>query len=148
MKVNKAYASIEKLVELYNSPMMDLMYQAATVHRENHNPNEIQMSSLISIKTGGCSEDCGYCPQAARYNTELEVKPMMSVNEVIGLAKNAKQNGSARVCMGAAWREVRDNRDFDKVVAHEGKTQGILTLTKLLKWFKRLMEWTWRCVQP
>jgi len=125
MKVNKAYASIEKLVELYNSPMMDLMYKAATVHRENHNPNEIQMSSLISIKTGGCSEDCGYCPQAARYNTELEVKPMMSVAEVIGLAKNAKQNGSARVCMGAAWREVRDNRDFDKVVEMVQEINGM-----------------------
>ncbi len=116
MKVNTNYASIDKLVKLYNSPLMDLMYQASTVHRENHNPNEIQMSSLISIKTGGCSEDCGYCPQSAKYNTELEVKAMMTVDEVIGLAKNAKDNGSARVCMGAAWREVRDNRDFDKVV--------------------------------
>ncbi|MGV6862734.1 MAG: biotin synthase BioB [Putridiphycobacter sp.] len=116
MKVNKTYATKDKLIELYNTPMMDLMYQAATVHRENHNPNEVQMSSLISIKTGGCSEDCGYCPQSAKYNTELDVKAMMTVDEVVGLAKNAKQNGSARVCMGAAWREVRDNRDFDKVV--------------------------------
>lgn len=125
MKVNTAYANIDKLVELYNTPVMDLMYQAATVHRENHNQNEIQMSSLISIKTGGCSEDCGYCPQAARYNTELEVKPMMSVNEVISLAKNAKENGSARVCMGAAWREVRDNRDFDKVVEMVQEINGM-----------------------
>jgi biotin synthase len=116
MKVNTNYASLDKLVKLYNAPLMDLMYQAATVHRENHNPNEIQMSSLISIKTGGCSEDCGYCPQSAKYNTELEVKAMMGVDEVVELAKNAKKNGSARVCMGAAWREVRDNRDFDKVV--------------------------------
>jgi biotin synthase len=116
MKVNKAYASIDKLVELYNSPMMDLLYKAATVHREFHNPNEIQMSSLISIKTGGCAEDCSYCPQSAKYNTHLEVKPMMQVKEVVGLAKNAKTNGSSRVCMGAAWRDVRDNRDFDKVV--------------------------------
>ncbi|HIP37025.1 MAG TPA: biotin synthase BioB [Crocinitomix sp.] len=116
MKVNTTYTTIEKLVQLYNSPLMDLMYQAASVHREHHNPNEIQMSSLISIKTGGCSEDCGYCPQSAKYNTELEVKAMMSVDEVVKLAKNAKNNGSARVCMGAAWREVRDNRDFDKVV--------------------------------
>ncbi len=116
MLVNTKYASIDNLIALYNTPIMDLMYQAATVHRENHNPNEIQMSSLISIKTGGCSEDCGYCPQSAKYNTELEVKPMMSVKQVVSLAKDAKTSGSARVCMGAAWREVRDNRDFDKVV--------------------------------
>jgi biotin synthase len=116
MKINKAYATKETALALYNSPLMDLMYQAATVHREHHNPNEVQMSSLISIKTGGCSEDCGYCPQSAKYNTELEVKAMMGVEEVVSLAKNAKESGSSRVCMGAAWREVRDNRDFDKVV--------------------------------
>jgi biotin synthase len=125
MKVNKAYASIEKLVELYNSPMMDLLYKAATVHREYHNPNEIQMSSLISIKTGGCAEDCSYCPQSAKYNTHLEVKPMMQVDEVVGLAKNAKTNGSSRVCMGAAWRDVRDNRDFDKVVEMVQEINGM-----------------------
>lgn len=116
MKVNEQYANKEAAIALYNSPLMDLMYQAATVHRQYHNPNEVQMSSLISIKTGGCSEDCGYCPQSAKYNTELEVKPMMEVEEVLSLATNAKVNGSSRVCMGAAWRNVRDNRDFDKVV--------------------------------
>lgn len=116
MKINQTYATKEAAIKLYNTPLMDLMYQAATVHREFHNPNEVQMSSLISIKTGGCSEDCGYCPQSAKYNTELEVKPLMQVDEVLDLAKNAKINGSSRVCMGAAWRNVRDNRDFDKVV--------------------------------
>lgn len=116
MRINQKYATTEAAVELYNSPLMDLMYQAATVHRQFHNANEVQMSSLISIKTGGCSEDCGYCPQSAKYNTELEVKPLMAVEEVLDLAKNAKVNGSSRVCMGAAWRNVRDNRDFDKVV--------------------------------
>lgn len=123
--VNKEYASLEKLVKLYETPLMELMYQAATVHRENHDPNEVQMSSLISIKTGGCPEDCGYCPQSAKYNTHLEVKPMMQVNEVVGLAKNAKANGSSRVCMGAAWREVRDNRDFDKVVEMVQEINGM-----------------------
>ncbi|MFD1552706.1 biotin synthase BioB [Putridiphycobacter roseus] len=123
--VNKQYTSIDKLTDLYHSPMMDLLYKAATVHRENHNPNEVQMSSLISIKTGGCPEDCSYCPQSAKYNTHLEVKPMMQVEEVIGLAKNAKVNGSSRVCMGAAWREVRDNRDFDKVVEMVQEINGM-----------------------
>lgn len=125
MKVNQKYASLDKLIELYNRPMMDLLYEAASVHRQHHNPNEIQMSSLISIKTGGCVEDCGYCPQSAKYNTHLEVKPMMEVDEVVGLAKNAKVNGSSRVCMGAAWRDVRDNRDFDKVVEMVQEINGM-----------------------
>jgi biotin synthase len=125
MKINKEYATKEKALALYNTPMMDLIYQAATVHREFHNPNEVQMSSLISIKTGGCSEDCGYCPQSAKYNTELDVHAMMGVDEVIGLAKNAKSSGSSRVCMGAAWREVRDNRDFDKVVEMVQEINGM-----------------------
>ena len=125
MKINKTYATKEKALELYHSPMMDLMYQAATVHREFHNPNEVQMASLISIKTGGCPEDCGYCPQSVVHNTELEVQPMMGVKEVVGLAKNAKANGSSRVCMGAAWREVRDNRDFDKVVEMVQEINGM-----------------------
>jgi biotin synthase len=125
MKINTTYATKEKALELYHSPLMDLMYQAATVHREFHNPNEVQMSSLISIKTGGCPEDCGYCPQSIVHNTELEVQPMMSVKEVVGLAKNAKESGSSRVCMGAAWREVRDNRDFDKVVEMVQEINGM-----------------------
>jgi biotin synthase len=125
MKINKTYADKEKALALYNSPLMDLMYQSATIHREYHNPNEVQMSSLISIKTGGCPEDCGYCPQSVVHNTELEVEPMMSVKEVVSLAKNAKESGSSRVCMGAAWREVRDNRDFDKVVEMVQEINGM-----------------------
>lgn len=125
MKINQTYATKEKAIELYNSPLMDLLYQAATVHREYHDPNEVQMSSLISIKTGGCPEDCGYCPQSAKYNTDLDVHAMMPVDEVINLAKNAKANGSSRVCMGAAWREVRDNRDFDKVVEMVQEINGM-----------------------
>jgi len=125
MKINKEYATKEKALALYNTPLMDLMYKSATIHREFHNPNEVQMSSLISIKTGGCPEDCGYCPQSVVHNTELEVEPMMSVKEVVGLAKNAKASGSSRVCMGAAWREVRDNRDFDKVVEMVQEINGM-----------------------
>lgn len=123
--INKDYSNINALTKLYQTPIMDLLYKSATVHRENHNPNEVQMSSLISIKTGGCPEDCGYCPQSAKYNTHLEVKPMMEVKEVVDLASNAKTNGSSRVCMGAAWREVRDNRDFDKVVEMVQEINGM-----------------------
>lgn len=116
MKVNPAYNTKESLLALYNKPLMELIFEAATIHREHHNPLEVQMSSLLSIKTGGCSEDCGYCPQAARYSTGVDAHKLMSVETVVEQAKNAKENGSSRLCMGAAWREVRDNRDFDDVV--------------------------------
>lgn len=116
MKVNPAYKTKEDLVALYNTPLLELMYQAATIHREHHDPNEVQMSSLLSIKTGGCPEDCGYCPQAARYHTDVDTHKLMSVDTVIEQAKNAKANGSSRLCMGAAWRNIRDNRDFDNVI--------------------------------
>lgn len=116
MKVNPNYNTKEALLALYNKPLLELVFEAATIHREYHNPREVQMSSLLSIKTGGCSEDCGYCPQAARYNTGVDAHKLMSVESVVEQAKNAKANGSSRLCMGAAWREVRDNKDFDSVV--------------------------------
>lgn len=116
MQKNPSYNSKEALLELYNKPLLELVFEAATIHREFHNPREVQMSSLLSIKTGGCPEDCGYCPQAARYHTGLKAHKLMEVDDVVNQAKNAKANGSSRLCMGAAWREVRDNRDFDKVV--------------------------------
>ena len=106
----------EEISEIYNSPLLDLIYRAATVHRENKDYSEVQISSLLSIKTGGCPEDCAYCPQAARYQTDLEVQALMSVEQVIEAAKQAKDSGASRLCMGAAWREVRDNRDFDRVI--------------------------------
>ncbi len=106
----------QQILDIYNKPLLDLIYEAATVHRKNFNPNEIQVSSLLSIKTGGCPEDCGYCPQAARYQTHVKAHKMLDVAEVVNAAKNAKENGSSRMCLGAAWREVRDNRDFDKVL--------------------------------
>ena len=116
MKVNPAYQTKQQLLDLYNKPLLELVFEAATIHRQFHNPREVQMSSLLSIKTGGCAEDCGYCPQAARYNTDVEAHKLMTVESVIEQAKNAKANGSSRLCMGAAWREVRDNKDFDNVV--------------------------------
>ena len=102
--------------ELYDTPLLELIQKAADVHKRYHKTGEVQVSSLISIKTGGCPEDCAYCPQAARYNTEVKVHKLMEVNEVMELAENAKAGGASRVCLGAAWREVRDNRDFDKVL--------------------------------
>lgn len=116
MKINPDYQTKQDLLALYNKPLLELVFEAATVHRKFHNPREVQMSSLLSIKTGGCPEDCGYCPQAARYHTDVNAHKLMSVESVIEQAKNAKANGSSRLCMGAAWREVRDNKDFDNVV--------------------------------
>jgi biotin synthase len=106
----------EQITEIYNSPVMELMYKAATVHREYHATGEVQVCTLLSVKTGGCPEDCAYCPQAARYHTDVKVEKLMEVDEVLKAATNAKASGSTRFCMGAAWREVRDNRDFDKVL--------------------------------
>lgn len=106
----------EEITEIYNTPIMDLVYRAATVHRAYHDPNEVQVCTLLSVKTGGCPEDCAYCPQAARYHTDVKVEKLMDVDVVLDSAKQAKENGSTRFCMGAAWREVRDNRDFDKVL--------------------------------
>lgn len=108
--------TIEELKEIYNKPLLELVYEAATVHREHWNPREVQMSTLLSIKTGGCVEDCAYCPQAARYSTDVNTHKLMPVDTVLKAAQKAKDSGSSRFCMGAAWREVRDNRDFDKVL--------------------------------
>ncbi|MDX1542372.1 MAG: biotin synthase BioB [Christiangramia sp.] len=106
----------EEILEIYNKPFMELLYEAATIHRQHHDPNTVQVSTLLSIKTGGCPEDCGYCPQAARYHTDLEGNGLMSVNQVKAQALRAKEAGSSRVCMGAAWRNVKDGEEFDNVL--------------------------------
>jgi biotin synthase len=106
----------DEIAEIYHTPLLDLIYRAATIHRENSDYAEVQISSLISIKTGGCPEDCAYCPQAARYNTGVNVHAIMPKEEVLAAAEKARAGGASRLCMGAAWREVRDNRDFDKVL--------------------------------
>lgn len=106
----------EEIVAIYNKPIMDLLYEAATVHRKYHDPNTVQVSTLLSIKTGGCPEDCGYCPQAARYHTDIEGNDLMSVQQVKAQALRAKAGGSSRVCMGAAWRNVKDGPEFDQVL--------------------------------
>ena len=106
----------EEISEIYNSPLLELIYKAATLHREYHATGEVQVCTLLSIKTGGCPEDCAYCPQAARYNTGVDVQALMKKEEVLAYAERAKSAGSTRFCMGAAWREVRDNKDFDRVL--------------------------------
>ncbi|KEQ30833.1 biotin synthase [Pedobacter antarcticus 4BY] len=108
--------SIEEIQGIYHTPLLELVYQAATVHRNFHNSLEVQVCTLLSVKTGGCPEDCSYCGQAARYHTGIKVKSLMSRDEVIQIATRAKEAGSSRFCMAAAWREVRDNRDFDTIL--------------------------------
>ena len=106
----------EEILNIYNKPFMELLYEAATVHRLHHDPNTVQVSTLLSIKTGGCPEDCGYCPQAARYHTNIEGNDLMLVQQVKAQALRAKASGSSRVCMGAAWRNVKDGEEFDQVL--------------------------------
>ncbi|MCT4665994.1 MAG: biotin synthase BioB [Flavobacteriales bacterium] len=106
----------EEILEIYNKPLIELLYEAATVHRQYNDPREVQISTLISIKTGGCPEDCGYCPQAARYSTDIEGNDLMSVAQVKAQALRSKAAGSSRICMGAAWRNVKEGKDFDQVV--------------------------------
>jgi biotin synthase len=124
--------SVADIVALFELPFSDLMYQAQTVHRANFNPNAVQVSTLLSIKTGGCSEDCGYCPQAARYHTEVEDEPLMKLDDVVAAAQEAKDNGASRFCMGAAWRgpKQRDLEPVLKMIA-EVKAMGLETCATL-----------------
>lgn len=108
--------TVEEIFEIHSLPLLELIGQAHIVHREHHDPSEVQVCSLISIKTGGCSEDCKYCPQSARYQTSIQAHALMSVDEVLSMAKNAIQNGASRICMGAAWRSVKDSPQFDRIL--------------------------------
>lgn len=102
----------EEVAAIYHQPLLELVYRAATVHRQHHDPRQVQLCSLLSVRTGGCPEDCGYCPQAR----SPEVQPLLSVDEVVDAAQAAKARGSSRFCMGAAWRQVRDGSDFQQVL--------------------------------
>ncbi|WP_245181602.1 biotin synthase BioB [Sinorhizobium mexicanum] len=117
---------------IYNLPFNDLLYRAQTVHRANFDPNAVQMSRLLSIKTGGCAEDCGYCSQSAHYPTGLKASKLMEVERVIAEARKAKEGGATRYCMGAAWRSPKD-RDMDAIVAmvHGVKALGMETCMTL-----------------
>jgi biotin synthase len=115
---------IEEVQSLFALPFNDLLFKAQTVHRVYFDPNEIQVSSLLSIKTGSCSEDCGYCPQSARYDSDLNPEALLPVDAVLKAAQQAKDQGASRFCMGAAWRSPKD-RDIERVVE---MVQGVKAL--------------------
>ena len=120
---------LDEVQALFALPFNDLIFKAQTVHRENFDPNEIQVSSLLSIKTGSCSEDCGYCPQSARYDSDLTPEALMPVDDVLKSAQRAKDQGASRFCMGAAWRQPKDR-----------------ILKGLWRWCRGLKIWVWKPV--
>jgi biotin synthase len=107
---------VAEVAALFELPFNDLLLRAHQVHRQHFDPNAVQLSTLLSIKTGGCAEDCGYCPQAARYQTGVDNEAVLAVEEVVAAARAARDNGATRFCMGAAWRGPKQ-RDLDQVVA-------------------------------
>lgn len=107
--------TLDQIKTLFEQPFNDLLFRAQTTHRENFDPNAVQISTLLSIKTGACPEDCAYCPQSAKYDTGLERERLLPLDEVRSAAMNAKQNGATRFCMGAAWRNPTD-KNLDKVI--------------------------------
>lgn len=107
--------TLENIKTLYQKPLLDLVFEAATIHRANHTANEMQICTLLSIKTGGCSEDCGYCSQSIHNDAELDKEILMKTDDVLEQARKAKKSGSTRFCMGAAWPKVLDGRAFNRV---------------------------------
>jgi biotin synthase len=101
---------------LHDLPLLELVYRAQTEHRVHFGDHKVQLCSLLSVKTGGCPEDCAYCPQAARYQTGVAAEPLLSTGEVLSAARKAREAGASRFCMGAAWREVKDGPQFDRVL--------------------------------
>jgi len=124
--------NISQIEELLDLPFNDLIYKAQSVHRQYHDANTVQLSTLVSVKTGGCSEDCGYCPQAARYHTGVNDEDMLSLDKVVSTAKEAKSQGASRFCMGAAWRGPKQ-RDIEKITEIIGavKELGLETCATL-----------------
>ncbi|MDO4430402.1 MAG: biotin synthase BioB [Lonepinella koalarum] len=118
------YWSVCKVEALFETPFLDLIYRAAQIHRENFNPRAIQLSTLMSIKTGGCPEDCHYCPQSARYQTGVQKQDLLEVDEIVAKAKIAKARGASRFCMGAAWRGPKP-KDIEKVAAIIKAVKGL-----------------------
>lgn len=108
--------SIERVTEIYFTPLNTLIFEAQTIHRQYHDANTVQMCTLSNIKSGLCPEDCKYCPQSARYKADISEYGLLSVEEVLDQAQQAKANGSTRLCMGAAWRQVNDGEDFEQVL--------------------------------
>lgn len=117
--------SLEEAQAVYNQPFPDLLFQAQTTHRSNFDATEVQRSTLLSVKTGGCPEDCAYCPQSAHYKTGVERHSVLPKEVVRSKALQAKESGSTRFCMGAAWREVKDGKDFDAIVDLVKEVNGL-----------------------
>ena len=119
--------TLEELKAVYHLPLPDLIFRAAEVHRQFHDASDIQRCALLSVKTGGCPEDCAYCAQSVRYNTGLESTPLMTVDEVKTCAEQAKRMGATRFCMGTAWRGPKDGPQFDQVLhmVHEVRALGM-----------------------
>jgi biotin synthase len=113
-KILKKDWEIKEVSSLFEMPFSDLIFKSATIHRKFHDPNKVQISTLLSIKTGSCPENCKYCPQSAHYNTELKKEALMNLKDILKAAKSAKEAGASRFCMGAAWRNLHD-RDVDKI---------------------------------
>ena len=124
--------TVSEVLALYDLPLMDLLFRAQQVHRAHFNANDIQRSTLLSVKTGGCSEDCSYCSQSARYDTELGRERLMPVDEVVAAARQAKEKGASRFCMGAAWRGPKE-QDLERVMemVREVKALGMQTCVTL-----------------
>ncbi len=106
----------EEIRAIYDLPFPDLLFRAQQVHRRFHDPQKVQLCTLLSIKTGGCPEDCAYCPQSAHYDTSVASERLLDVEHVVGVARTARENGSTRFCMGAAWREVRNGSEFERIL--------------------------------
>lgn len=117
--------TVEEIEAIYATPLLDLVHRAGIIHRRHHDWSDIQRASLLSIKTGGCPEDCGYCPQSAHHEVQLDRQKLMKVDEVLKEASAARDAGAQRFCMGAAWREVRDGAEFDAVL---GMVEGVSAL--------------------
>ena len=123
---------VEEVLKLFSMSFSDLIFKASNLHRQNHNPNEVQISTLLSIKTGACPENCKYCPQSAHYNTGLEKESLMAIDKILESAESAKKAGASRFCMGAAWRSLHD-RDVEKIceIVEAVKETGLETCMTL-----------------
>ncbi len=106
----------EEIRAIYDLPLPDQLFRAQQVHRRYHDPQKVQLCTLLSIKTGGCPEDCAYCPQSAHYDTSVDSQRLLDVEHVVGMAQSARESGSTRFCMGAAWREVRNGSEFEQIL--------------------------------
>ena len=129
---NENQWQVAQVLDLFAMPFNDLIFKAQEIHRQNHNPNEVQISTLLSIKTGGCPENCKYCPQSAHFDTGLEKQALMPIDKILESAENAKKAGASRFCMGAAWRSLHD-RDVEKIceIVEAVKETGLETCMTL-----------------